>query len=472
MVYLAFTGWGGAQQAPKQRAAPAFEANWESIRTHKVPQWYDDAKFGIFVHWGLYSVPAWATPSGELHKVDWSLWFKNNSYAEWYLNTLRIDGSPTQEHHRKTYGKDFDYMDFVPQFNQAIAKWQPEKMAGLFAEVGAQYVVLTSKHHDGFTLWPSKVSNPNRKPEQQRAARDLVGELTKAVRSKGMRMALYYSGGLDWSFTTTPVLTPNDVRGTIIHTQEYARYADAHWRELIERYQPAILWNDIGYPKQGDLEHIFADYYSRFPDGLVNDRFETGLPEGPQRHHDFVTPEYKKMDAITDYKWETCRGLGYSFGYNQVEGTKQTISERDLIHLLIDIVSKNGNLLLNVGPKADGSIPEIQVERLRALGTWLKVNGDAIYGTRPWERADGKTSDGIDVRFMRKGKATYAILLAKPKGRKITIQSFAAPDGAEVSLLGGAGKLEHQSEGGSLTVELPDTLAESHAYALKIAAGA
>ena len=270
------------RRLPSREAAAAFQPTWESIRTHKVPQWYDDAKFGIFVHWGLYSVPAWATPSGELHKVDWDVWFKNNAYAEWYLNTLRIDGSPTQEHHRKTYGKDFDYMDFVPQFNKEIAKWQPDEMAGLFAEVGAQYVVLTSKHHDGFTLWPSKVNNPNRKPDQQHAARDLVGELTKAVRSKGLRMALYYSGGLDWSFTPTPVLTSKDVRGTIIHTPEYARYADAHWRELIEQYQPTILWNDIGYPKQGDLEHIFADYYNRFPDGLVNDRFETGLPEGTQ----------------------------------------------------------------------------------------------------------------------------------------------------------------------------------------------
>ena len=122
------------------------------------------------------------------------------------------------------------------------------------------------------------------------------------------------------------------------------------------------------------------------------------------------------MDAITDYKWETCRGLGYSFGYNQVEGTKQTISEKDLIHLLIDIVSKNGNLLLNVGPKADGSIPEIQVERLRALGRWLKVNGESIFGTRPWERADGKTSDGIDVRFTRNGECNLRYSDGKAKG--------------------------------------------------------
>ncbi|MCP5117808.1 MAG: alpha-L-fucosidase [bacterium] len=445
-----------------------YQPTWESIRTHEAPEWFNDAKFGIFIHWGLYSVPAWATPSGELHKVDWNVWFKHNAYAEWYLNTLRIDGSPTQEHHLKTYGNDFDYMDFVPEFNEALGRWNPDEMAALFADVGAQYVVLTSKHHDGFTLWPSEVKNPNRPDDQQHASRDVVGELTTAVRAKGMRMALYYSGGLDWSFNPTPVLTPKDVRGTIIHTEEYAGYADAHWRELIERYQPAILWNDIGYPKQGDLENIISDYYNRFPDGLINNRFEIGLPDSPARHHDFVTPEYKKMDEITDYKWETCRGLGYSFGYNRVEGPEQTIPEGELIHLLIDIVAKNGNLLLNVGPMADGTIPEIQAARLRALGAWLQVNGEAIFGTRPWERADGKTAGGVDVRFTRKGGTVYAILLGKPAGAKVTIESLPASAGASVTLLGGDGPLDHSIEGGNLTVTLPDALPESHAYVLKI----
>lgn len=449
-----------------------FQPDWESIRAHKVPDWYADAKFGIFVHWGLYSVPAWATPSGELGKVDPSVWFRDNAYAEWYLNTLRIEGSPTQKHHYATYGRNFSYLDFIPEFNKAIAKWNPDPMAGLFSEVGAKYVVLTSKHHDGFTLWPSRVPNPNRTAAQQHADRDIAGELAKAVRSKNMRMGLYYSGGLDWSFTLKPVLTEKDVSGTIIHTDAYARYADAHLRELIDRYQPSVLWNDIGYPKQGDLVHILADYYNRVPDGVIDDRFETGLPGGPLRHHDFVTPEYTKLDKITDYKWEMCRGLGYSFGYNQVEGPEQTISEKDLIHLLIDVVSKNGNLLLNVGPKADGTIPEIQVERLRALGEWLKVNGEAIYGTRPWTRAEGKTSDGIDVRFTRKGTTLYAILLAQPKQQKLTVESLPVPAGSHVSLLGGPAKLDQQVDSGKLTVTLPANLFRSHAYVLKIVPGA
>jgi alpha-L-fucosidase len=452
-----------------QASRPRFEPNWESIRTHRLPQWFDDAKFGIFIHWGLYSVPAWATPVGELGKVDWKVWFRNNPYAEWYLNTLRIPDSPTRKHHEATYGKDFDYLDFIPRFNEAIARWDPGAMAEIFRSVGARYVVLTTKHHDGFTLWPSKVVNPNRRPEQQHAARDIVGELTRAVRARGVRMGLYYSGGLDWSFNPEPIETVEQVRSTILHTPEYARYADAHWRELIERYQPAILWNDIGYPEQGRLEEIVADYYNRFPDGLINDRFEIRKPGAPRRHHDFVTPEYKKMDDITEYKWETCRGLGFSFGYNQMEGPEHTIAEDALIHLLIDIVSKNGNLLLNVGPKADGSIPEIQLARLRALGDWLRVNGEAIFGTRPWKRAEGTTADGLPVRFTRKGEVLYAILLGRPRQAEVTIRSLAAPAASRISLLGGKQPLKFTQQGEDLTLVLPWPLRPAHAYAIKIA---
>ena len=318
----------GSRESGSTAGTAEFEPNWDSIRTHVVPDWYHDAKLGIFVHWGLYSVPAWATPLGELGKVEWTKWFANNPYAEWYLNSLRIAGSPTQEHHRKRYGADFEYMDFAPRFNEAVEAAQ-------------------------------------------------------------MRMGFYYSGGLDWSFNPEPIDTREKVRGTIIHTQEFADYVDAHWRELIRKYDPTILWNDIGYPEQADLAQIVADFYNTHPDGLINNRFEIGNEGAPPRHHDFTTPEYAKMDEITTYKWETCRGLGFSFGYNRVETDEHTIGEAELIHLLADIVSKNGNLLLNAGPMADGAIPELQASRLRALGSWLGKNGEAIYGTRPWSRPTG-----------------------------------------------------------------------------------
>lgn len=461
--------FAGCASAPEPADERRFSPTWESIRSHQVPEWFHDAKLGIMVCWGLYSVPAWATPTGELGKIDWSVWFQRNPYAEWYWNTLKIDGSPTQQHHSATYGKDFRYLDFIPQFNEAAKSWNPEQMASQLADAGAQYVVLVSKFHDGFPLWPTEVTNPHRGPDQQHADRDIVGDLTNAVRARGLQMGLYYSGGLDWSFKETPIRVREDVSGTIPHTDDYAEYVDAQWRELIDRYEPNVLWNDIGYPKQGDLANLFADYYERFPDGLINNRFETRLPEGPERHHDFVTPEYAQMDDITDQKWETCRGLGFSFGYNQVEGPEHTLSAEALIHLLVDIVSKNGNLLLNVGPRADGSIPEIQLERLRELGRWLSVNGEAIYGSRPWQRAEGTTAGGLDVRFTRKEDAIYAVLLGRPATAEVTLESVPVGPGGSVSLLGGSGALRHRSEGGNLVVTLPVELPQAHAYTLKIA---
>ena len=460
---------GGLDQTSE--SGGKFDATWESIQAHEVPQWFHDAKLGIFVHWGLYSVPAWATPIGKLGEIDFEEWFANNPYSEWYLNSLRIAGSPTQEHHRKTFGEDFDYMDFAPEFNQALKAWDPVAMAGLFADAGAQYVVLTTKHHDGFTLWPSEIENPNLPAGMRSTERDVVGDLTSAVKAAQMRMGFYYSGGLDWSFNPEPIDTLEKVWGTIIQTQEFADYADAHWRELIAKYDPAILWNDIGYPEQADLAQIVADFYNTNPDGLINNRFEIGKEGAPRRHHDFTTPEYAKMDEITDYKWETCRGLGYSFGYNRVETAEHTIGEAELIHLLADIVSKNGNLLLNAGPMPDGTIPDLQASRLRALGEWLGKNGEAIYGTRPWKRATGETGDGIPMRFTSKGNLVYAILLGQPTASSLTFDLETSGRQASVTLVGEDRALETAAADGKLTVTLRQPLPQAHAHALRIELG-
>jgi len=447
-------------------SADAFKPEWDSIRKHEVPAWFEDAKFGMFVHWGLYSVPAWATPLGELGEIDFDVWFRSNPYAEWYLNSLRIEGSPTHEHHVETYGADFSYRDFTPMFDQAVQDWDASSMAGLFADVGARYVVLTTKHHDGFTLWPSEVENPHLPPEQRASSRDLVGDLTEAVRANGMKMGLYYSGGLDWSFNPDPIRKFEDLVTTAPQSQDYADYADAHWRELIEKYEPSILWNDISYPPKGDLAQIFADYYNAYPEGVVNNRFETRIEGDDPRHHDFVTPEYAKMDAVTDYKWETCRGLGFSFGYNQVETDEHTIGEAELIHLLADIVSKNGNLLLNVGPRPDGSIPEIQEDRLRALGSWLDVNGEAIYGTKPWTRADAQTDDGLEVRFTQTDDARYAILLGNPD--QAAFDAGKVRDDAKITLLGSEADVEFQANDQALEVTLPESRPATQSAVLKI----
>ncbi len=422
-------------------AAQAFEPNWQSIGEHKVPEWYQNAKLGIFIHWGLYSVPAWATTSGELGKVDPSKWFTDNAYAEWYLNTLRIKGSPGYEHHIATYGKDFDYYQFAPIFNQKTAQWDPDKWANIFKKTGARYAVLTTKHHDGFRLWPSAVENPHRKSSEITAKRDLAGDLTSAVRGAGLKMGLYYSGGLDWTFTQAPIVTRADLMARVPQSEEYARYADAHWTELTNRYQPAVMWNDISYPKAGKIPELFAHYYNTVQGGVINNRFGV-------QFCDFTTPEYAKYDKITEKKWESCRGLGDSFGYNQAEGPEQVIAGDKLVWLLVDIVSKNGNLLLNIGPRPDGSISEIQMDRLNKLGAWLAVNGEGIFDSRPGVKA----SSGEDVRFTSKGNSLYAYVLPKPGSDSLTIPGMAAAKGTKIRVLGTDHDSEFRQSGKDLTV--------------------
>ncbi len=337
---------------PVVPAAEKYEATIESLDTHPLPDWYADAKLGIFIHWGLYSVPGWAvlTPEKELEKLPVKEYVKRNPYAEWYYNTMRLDGSPTQEYHKEHYGADYNYYNFAETFDKEIQKWNPEVMASAFKMAGARYVVLTTKHHEGFTLWPSDTPNPTLPKDRQHATRDLVGELAAAVREKGMRMGVYYSGGYDWTFVPGPITDWKQAKTIQPQSEAYGKYADAHMRELIAKYKPSILWNDIDYPKTGHPLEIMAEFYNANPEGVVDDRFGV-------KHADFVSPEYETLKKVNKKKWEECRGLGRSFGYNRAEGEGQTIAKDALIYLLVDIVSKNGNLLLDVGPEADGTIP-------------------------------------------------------------------------------------------------------------------
>jgi alpha-L-fucosidase len=441
--------------------APAnYEPTIESLNKHPLPQWYADAKLGIFIHWGLYSVPGWAPLVHPGHDFSSQDYITNNPYAEWYLNTMRIEGSPTQRYHAEHYGADYDYYNFAPTFNRDIQKWNPETWAKIFRDAGAKYVVLTSKHHEGFTLWPSATPNPKLPVDRQHASRDIVGELTQAVRKQGLRMGLYYSGGYDWTFVPGPIRKKQDYDSVKPQSEDYGKYADAHMRELIARYRPAVLWNDIDYPKSGHPLQIMAEYYKAVPEGVVDDRFGV-------LHSDFKSPEYETLDKISPTKWEECRGLGRSFGYNRAEGEAETIAPDELIHLLVDIVSKNGNLLLDVGPESDGTIPEVQMSRLRALGDWLHVNGQAIYGTHPWKRATGETTDGLSVRFTSKGNVTFAILMGQPKTSSVTVKGFAPSNKGPIFLLGDTKALQWSVEDGNLKVELPADLPGKYAYVLK-----
>jgi alpha-L-fucosidase len=450
-----------------------YTATLESLRQHTVPDWFHDAKLGIFIHWGLYSVPAWAPPFGDMQQVveekGWEAFFANMPYAEWYLNSMHIPENPTYEYHRRTYGTGFAYEDFVPMFNDAIQQWDPTAWAQQFKAAGARYVVLTSRHCESFALWPTSTPHPDK--GLYHAKRDLVGELAEAVRGEGLRFGIYYCGGMDWTFNTDPVRHHQQVYSGIPNSPAYIRYINAQWRELIDRYQPDLMWNDIGWPRDDDPLPLMATYYNTVPDGVINDRFaQHGDTSDNEKHdiiinpagthNDFRTPEYSSYKDIQPFKWEACRGIGHSFGYNRAETDENYLSVPALVQMLADIVSKNGNLLLNVGPEADGGIISMQQRRLAGLGAWLADYGEAIYGTRPWERAEGITREGHEVRFTQKDGMVYALVFAGP-GAAVTLTDVPA---GQVVVLG-------RDEGPSPvdgTITLPQTEHPVHVLKLLI----
>jgi alpha-L-fucosidase len=478
-----------------------YEPRRGSVSHHQVPEWYHDAKLGIFIHWSLSCIPAFAPRRmGDiieiLEKTGPEVLFANSPYAEWYLNGIRIKDSPFYEHHRATYGEGFDYYRFIEEFNAGLRDWDPNGWRDLFKSAGARYVVLVTKHHDGFLLWPSE--NPNPVMPACHASRDVVGELTASVKAGGMRMGFYYSSPLDWTFTTDPITDFADLLSSGPTDRRYIDYVGAHWHELIDRYEPSILWSDIGYPPGDNVNALFSYFYNRNPDGVVNDRwaqasafsrwlmrsavgrplvnrigrrmFVGGKTTPPVLTHcDYTTPEYATFSDIREKKWECVRGMGRSFGYNREETPADIISLRELVRLLIDIVSKNGNLLLNVGPMPGGTIPDVQVERLKGLGAWLDVNGDAIFGTRPWLQAEGRALDGTQVRFTRKHDDAFALLMDTPAGRTVTLESLQADPGTTIHLLGREHSLTWRNVGNDLEVELGDPLPDRPAHALRIA---
>ena len=453
-----------------------FEPIKISLRKHQVPDWFQDAKFGIFIHWGLYSVPAFAVKElsfTESPEVGEEYYFKNNPYAEWYLNTLRIPGSPTQEYHYKQYGEDFSYDDFAPIFNKELEKWNPQEWAKLFKNAGAKYVVLVTKHHDGFLLWPSKYTNPKR--EKYVASRNIVNELTNSIKSEGMKMGFYYSTSFDWTFNLEPIDDrASDMTNGII-TPEYTEYVKNHWYELIDDYEPSILWSDIGAPPLLDLFELFAYYYNKYPDGVINDRWDKIFHKDGKVYkmrrtffYDYTTPEYKSYNVIKKKKWESNRGIGNSYGYNKMEKEGDYLTSKDLIRMLVDIVSKNGNLLLNVGPMPDGTIPELQKEVLLGIGQWLEINGEGIYGTHPWERAEGNTLDNLEIRFTHKNESLYIHLLNNPIGKMLKILALIIPQNSQIKLLGNKDQLIWQQDQKDLIINVPENLIESPVYVFKV----
>lgn len=422
-------------------------ATLAQLRRHRVPTWWSDAKLGIFIHWTPASIPGFAPCDADLAGMIAAgnpEALAHSPYTEWYENSLRFEGSPVAQYHRRHYG-DRPYAEFAGDFVDALDRWDPDDWAARFARAGARYVVLVAKHHDGFCLWPTAVTNPHRK--DWFTQRDVVGELAHSVRAAGMRFGVYYSGGLDWTFEQRPIGSLPDMLASVPGSDGYADYAEAQLRELVERYQPSILWNDIAWPFGGRrLWQMFADYYAAVPEGVVNDRWMPrnaawdllgtrpvasivnkvvakvsrggGIIPPKPPHFDVRTPEYVTFDHLPADPWECCRGMDRSFGYNRDSLPEHFLRRDELLESLVDVVANGGNLLLNVGPRGeDAAIVDDQQLRLDWLGAWLDAFGTAVRCTSPWVRQQGVSPQGHRLRYTARGDDVHVIVLDGPTDR-------------------------------------------------------
>jgi alpha-L-fucosidase len=472
-----------------------FRPDWNSLSQYKVPDWYRDAKFGIFIHWGVYSVPAFG--------------------SEWYPRQMYLQGSVENQHHVSTYGPltKFGYKDFIPMFK--AQKYDPQAWAHLFKESGARYVVPVFEHHDGFQMYDSNLSDWT--AVKMGPHRDLVGDLEKAVRAQG----LYFGASShriehDWFMDGGRTL-PSDVNDPLyaslygpaqIQLQDkkegsgsnlaedwtyvssaYANDWLARDAEIVQKYHPDIIFFDwwIGQPDVRPYLAKFAAYYynessKRGPVGIITYKWVD-----MQKDSGVLDIERGQLDQKLDRVWQTDTSVSNkSWGYIEHDTFK---TPEFIVHQLVDIVSKNGNLLMNIGPRSDGTIPDEVQQVLLEVGSWLKINGDAIYGTRPWTTygegptkvaagsfQDTKTQEytAEDFRFTAKGNSLYAIELAWPSGNEAVIHSVAgdALKGKQiqaVALLGSSAPLTYKLQPDGLHIQLPSKPAQGYAYAFRIA---
>ncbi len=472
-------------------AAGPFRDDWQSLRAYQAPEWFRDAKFGIFIHWGVYSVAGFG--------------------SEWYSRNMYQQGSPDFAHHIATYGPQttFGYKDLIPKFT--AEHFDPNAWAKLFHDAGAQYVVPVAEHHDGFPMYESNLTDWC--AGKMGPKRDVLGELAKAVRAEGMHLgASSHRAEHDWFFDggrrfASDVNDPkyaafygpaqlngadNGDVGNLSHDFTYVSqaYMDdwlARTAEIVERYHPDLIYFDwwVGQPDfRSHLERFATYYYNHAaaqhqPVALfykLND-----MADGSAT----LDLERGGLGDIRPQPWQTDTSLSdKSWGY--VEGDTYKTPEM-VIHQLADVVSKNGNLLMNVGPRPDGTIPEGAAKTLLAVGAWLKVNGDAIYGTRPWRQfgegptqfeagqfhdTDAKPYTAEDYRFTTKSDALYAIELGWPEGGEAVIHALASGVGtrevASVALLGSATPLTFQQRPDGLHIHVPAEAIGQYAYAYRI----
>lgn len=428
-----------------------YQPTRESLSQHEPPGWFLDAKFGLFVHWGPYSIPAFAPLPGSVEGVEGELpgGMKYNPYVEWYLNTLQFEDSPTAIFHRETYGQDYAYDNFGVAFNEALNRWNPDDWADRFKAAGARYVVLVTKHHDGFLLWPSKTPNPHK--ANWHATRDVVGELAEAVRARGMRFGVYYSGGIDWTFRHDRLERMADFFAAMPGDREgYTAYANAHYEELIERYRPDYLWNDIGYPDMQAYWNLLALYYNTVAEGLTNDRWMSPVeamqltaddlvpPEGiegliPAKPSvfDSRTPEYGRVDRVLPFLWEVTRGMTHGFAHNRNDNEDTTMTGAEVAEMISRATCFGGNVLLNVAIMANTEIEPLQAKRLEQTGAWLKQCGDAIFDTRPVQ-LDIREVGGVTVGATQGADRTFVHLLGMPAEQSLGLHWSEAVERVEL----------------------------------------
>lgn len=419
--------------------------------TRQCPQWWKDAKFGIFVHWGVYSVPAFAPTSGEKFY---------SCYSEHYWGRVLNGNEAFVKYHAERYPRT-SYADFVPQFT--AENWKPADWARLFKRSGARYVVLTSKHHEGFALWPSEQS-PYWNSMVMGPRRDICGELTKAVKDAGLRMGFYYS------LFEYPRLVKDKVTKSFVDEVNIPQLKD-----LVLRYSPEIVWGDGQWrvPEEISRGNEFLTWlYNESPvrDTVVaNDRWWS---RSRGRSGDFYTTEYDHVgrdpNAKKDHPWEECRGIGRSFGYNRFERVENYLTDEQCIETLCEKVSRGGNFLLNVGPDATGLIPPIMEERLLSMGKWLEVNGEAIYATTAW-KGRPKDMKKDRVYYTLKPDALYAICFVWPQSQ---LRISGCGKAAKVSLLGSALPVEFKQDGDDVLITPPavnpGNMPCDHAWTFKI----
>jgi len=470
------------------KPALKFKPTWDSLKQYETPQWNQDAKFGIFIHWGVYAVPA--------------------AGSEWYPRNMYNKDSNLFEHHRKTWGDQskFGYKDFIPKFR--AEKWDPEEWAELFRRSGARYVVPVAEHHDGFAMYDSSITQWN--SAKMGPKRDICGELAKAVRKRGMKFGVSTHYAWNWRYYFKDDSFDNikpayaGLYG-VNHDPKAPASPEfiAHWygrtKELIDKYKPDLLWFDFGfcYPEfEQGRKDIAAYYYNKgieWNKGVVlnykrwtkpaDGVTKVAFPDGAGT----LDLEREKSPYIRKFFWQTDTSISKkSWGYIENDEFK---SPDRLVDDLVDIVSKNGCLLLNVGPRADGTIPKGAQDVLLAIGRWLQVNSAAIYGTRPWKisgegptgTAEGHLSENKnkpftaeDIRYTQDGKYLYVTVLDWPKSNKLIIRTLnndmkvGTKGIASVKLLGSNDNLKWTRNANGLTITLPANKPGDYAYVFKI----